>query len=83
MHSALHDLELSDNMQTLYKILLKTHPDNEEIQKELGKLTNNKDTYINQLITQWNGRSQSLYTEIDIKKTLQQLLCKRPRQCCG
>ena len=68
MHSALHDLELSDNMQTLYKILLKTHPDNEEIQKELGKLTNNKDTYINQLITQWNGRSQSLYTEIDIKK---------------
>ena len=68
MPSTLHDLELSDNMQTLYKILLKTHPDNEEIQKELGKLTNNKDTYIKQLITQWNSRSQPLYTEIDIKK---------------
>ena len=68
MPSTLHDLELSDNMQTLYKILLKTYPDNEEIQKELGKLTNNKDTYIKQLITQWNSRSQPLYTEIDIKK---------------
>ena len=68
MHSALHDLELSDNMQTLYKILLKTHPDNPEIQKELGKLTNNKDTYIKQLIEIWNSRSQALYTEIAIKK---------------
>ena len=68
MHSALHDLELSDNMQTLYKILLKTHPDNPEIQKELGKLTNNKDTYIKQLIDIWNSRSQALYTEIAIKK---------------
>ena len=68
MHSALHDLELSDNMQTLYTILLKTHPDNPEIQKELGKLTNNKDTYIRQLIDIWNSRSQALYTEIAIKK---------------
>ena len=68
MNSALHDLELSDNMQTLYKILLKTHPDNPEIQKELGKLTNNKDTYIRQLIDLWNSRAQAWYTEIEIKR---------------
>ena len=68
MPSTLQHLEVSDNMQTLYKILQKAHPDNEEIQKELGKLSNNKDTYIKQLINQWNSRSQPLYTEIDIKK---------------
>ena len=68
MHSALHDLELSDNMQTLYKILLTTHPDNPEIQKELGKLTNNKDTYIRQIIDIWNSRAQATYTEIQIKR---------------
>ena len=50
MNSALHDMELLDNMQTLYKILLETHPDNEQVQKELGKLTNNKDTYLRQII---------------------------------
>ena len=68
MHSALHDLELSDNMQTLYKILLQTHPDNPEIQKELGKLTNNKDTYLRQIIDLWNNRAQATYTEIEIKR---------------
>ena len=68
MHSTLHDLEMSDNMQTLYKILLTTHPDNPEIQKELGKLTNNKDTYIRQIIDLWNSRAQATYTEIQIKR---------------
>ena len=68
MNSALHDMELSDNMQTLYKILLQTHPDNEEIQKELGKLTNNKDTYLRQIIDLWNKRAQATYTEIEIKR---------------
>ena len=68
MNSALHDMELADNMQTLYKILLETHPDNEQIQKELGKLTNNKDTYLRQIIDLWDKRTQARYTEIEIKQ---------------
>ena len=64
MNSALHEMELLDNMQTLYKILLETHPDNEKIQKELGKLTNNKDTYLRQIIDLWDKRTQPTYTEL-------------------
>merc|ERR1712215_398953 len=52
-------MELADNMQTLYKILLENHPDNEQIQKELGKLTNNKDTYLRQIIDLWDKRTQA------------------------
>ena len=68
MNSALHEMELLDNMQTLYKILLETHPDNEKIQKELGKLTNNKDTYLRQIIDLWDKRTQPTYTELEIKQ---------------
>ena len=68
MNSALHEMELLDNMQTLYKILLETHPDNEKIQKELGKLTNNKDTYLRQIIDLWDKRTLPTYTELEIKQ---------------
>ena len=68
MNSALHQMELLDNMQTLYKILLETHPDNEKIQKELGKLTNNKDTYLRQIIDLWDKRTLPTYTELEIKQ---------------
>ena len=80
MNSALHGMELADNMQTLYKILLETHPDNEQIQKELGKLTNSKDTYLRQIIDLWNKRTLPTYTEIEIKKDMQHLL-RKCRKC--
>ena len=68
MNSALHDMEIADNMQKLYRILLETNPDNEKIQTELGKLTNNKDTYLRQIIDLWDKRTQPTYTEIEIKQ---------------
>ena len=68
MNSALHDMELADNMQKLYRILLETNPDNEKIQTELGKLTNNKDTYLRQIIDLWDKRTLPMYTEIEIKQ---------------
>ena len=50
--SALREMELMDNMQTIYKIMLETNPDNEKVQKELGKLTNNKDTHMSSWLSQ-------------------------------
>ena len=57
-----------DNMQTLYKIMLETNPDNEKVQKELGKLTNNKDTHLRQIIDLWDNRKLHTYTELEIKQ---------------
>ena len=67
--SALREMELMDNMQTIYKIMLETNPDNEKVQKELGKLTNNKDTHLRQIIDLWHGRKLHTYTELDIKQS--------------
>ena len=68
MGGTLQHLENSENMQKLYKILQDLNPDNLDIQKELGRLSNNKDTYIKQLQRQWDERPQPLFTEIGIKK---------------
>ena len=67
--SALREMELMDNMQTIYKIMLETNPDNEKVQKELGKLTNNKDTHLRQIIDLWDNRKLHTYTELDIKQS--------------
>ena len=61
-------LENHENCQTLYKILAEANPTNEKLQRELGKLSNNKDTYIQQLKLQWDSRPIPLYTQSDIKK---------------
>ena len=44
--STMQVLENHENWQTLYKILAEANPTNEKLQQELGKLSNNKDTYI-------------------------------------
>ena len=68
MSNTLQQLENSENWQTLYKILAEAHPDDQNIQKELGKLSNNKNTYIKQLQRQWDARPEPLYTQVDIRR---------------
>ena len=68
MSNTLQPLENTENWQTLYKILAEAHPDNQNIQKELGKLSNNKNTYIKQLQRQWDARPEPLYTQVDIRR---------------
>merc|ERR1712208_103761 len=66
--SALRDMEMMDNMQKIFELMLETNPANEKVQKELGKLTNNKDTHLRQIIDLWHGRRLHTYTELDIKQ---------------
>ena len=44
--STIQLLENHEQWQQLYKILAEVNPANQSIQRELGKLSNNKDTYI-------------------------------------
>ena len=53
MSNTLQQLENHENWQTIYKILAEAHPDRADIQAELGKLSNNKNTYVKQLQAQW------------------------------
>ena len=68
MSNTLQPLENTENWQTLYKILAEAHPDDQNIQKELGKLSNNKNTSIKQLQRQWDARPEPLYTQVDIRR---------------
>ena len=66
--STIQVLENHENWQTLYKILAAQNPTDPDIQRELGRLSNNKDTYISQLQVEWDSRPIPLYTQADIKK---------------
>ena len=68
MSGTLQQLENHENWQTLYEILAEANPGDQNIQRELGKLSNNKDTYIKQLQAQWDARPQPMYTQADIKR---------------
>ena len=48
--AAFHQMEMMENMQTMFKVLLETNPANETVQKELGRLTNNKDTHLKHIL---------------------------------
>ena len=67
--SALRDMEMQDNMQKIFELMLETNPANEKVQTELAKLSNNKDTHLQQIIDLWHGRRLHLYTELDIKRS--------------
>ena len=66
--TAFREMEMMENMQTIFKVMLETNPANETVQKELGKLTNNKDTHLRQILDLWHGRTLHTYTELDIKQ---------------
>ena len=66
--STIQLLENHEQWQTLYCILAAANPTDQSIQRELGKLSNNKDTYISQLKVQWDARPTPLFTQADIKK---------------
>ena len=66
--STIQLLENHEQWQQLYKILAEANPANQSIQRELGKLSNNKDTYIAQLKLQWDARPVPLFTQSDIKR---------------
>ena len=66
--STIQLLENHEQWQQLYKILAEANPANQSIQRELGKLSNNKDTYIAQLKLQWDSRPVPLFTQSDIKR---------------
>ena len=66
--STIQLLENHEQWQTLYRILAAANPTDQAIQKELGKLSNNKDTYLSQLKVLWDARPIPLFTQADIKK---------------
>ena len=66
--AAFQQMEMMENMQTMFKVLLETNPTNETVQKELGRLTNNKDTHLKHLLDLWHGRKLHIYTELAIKQ---------------
>ena len=68
MSNTLQQLENHENWQTIYKILAEAHPDRADIQAELGKLSNNKNTYVKQLQAQWEAKPTPLYNEVDIRR---------------
>ena len=66
--NTLQQIENHENWQRVYKILADAHPDRDDIQEELNKLSNNKSTYVKQLQTQWAAKPTPLYTEVDIRR---------------
>ena len=66
--NALQQLENHKNWQTIYCILADAHPDRADIQAELSKLSNNKNTYVKQLQEQWVAKPTPLFTEVDIRR---------------
>ena len=66
--NTLQQLENHENWQTIYRILAEAHPDRADIQAELSKLSNNKNTYVKQLQAQWAAKPTPLYTEVDIRR---------------
>ena len=66
--STIQLIENHEQWQQLYKILAEANPANQSIQRELGKLSNNKDTYVAQLKLAWDSRPVPLYGQEDIKR---------------
>ena len=64
--NTLQQLENQENWQKLYEILAKAHPGRDDVQAELGKLSNNKNTYVRQLQAQWESKPTPQYNEVDI-----------------
>ena len=66
--NTLQQLENHENWQTIYRILAEAHPDRADIQAELSKLSNNKNTYVKQLQEQWADKPTPQYTEVDVRR---------------
>ena len=66
--STIQSIENHEQWSQLYKILAEANPTNQSIQRELGKLSNNKDTYLAQLKLAWDSRPVPLYGQEDIKR---------------
>ena len=66
--NTIQQLENQENWKKLYEILAEAHPGRDDIQAELGKLSNNKNSYVKQIQAQWEAKPTPLYTEADIKR---------------
>ena len=66
--NTIQQLENQENWKKLYEILAEAHPGRDDIQAELGKLSNNKNSYVKQIQAQWEAKPTPLYTETDIKR---------------
>ena len=66
--NTIQQLENQENWKKLYEILAEAHPGRDDIQAELGKLSNNKNSYVKQIQAQWESKPTPLYTEADIKR---------------
>ena len=66
--NTLQQLENQENWQKLYEILEEALPGRDDVQAELGKLSNNKNTYVKQLQALWESKPTPLYNEVDIRK---------------
>ena len=54
--NTLQQLENQENWQKLYEILEEALPGRDDVQAELGKLSNNKNTYVKQLQALWESK---------------------------
>ena len=66
--STIQSIENHEKWSQLYKILAEAHPQNQSIQTELGKLSNNKETHLSQLKKAWESKPIPLYDQADIKR---------------
>ena len=66
--NTIQQLENQENWKKLYEILAEAHPGRDDIQAELGKLGNNRNSYVKQIQAQWEAKPTPLYTEADIKR---------------
>ena len=66
--NTLQQLENQENWQKLYEILEEALPGRNDVQAELGKLSNNKNTYVKQLQAQWDSKPTPQFNEVDIRR---------------
>ena len=71
-HSTVQNLEINDNLETVLNLLQDVAPGNEKIKTEIGKISKNRNTFIQQLQTLWNNRTQPMYTEMEIRQLCSQ-----------
>ena len=68
LNNPLLDFKRNRQFQSLIDVLQESIPENALLQGKLSDLTSSKGSYIKQLITEWNERSQPDYNEEEIRQ---------------
>ena len=68
MNSTIANLETNENLKTVLNLISQIAPGNENVAREFGKISKNKDTFIQQLQDLWNSCPFPTHTEVGIRK---------------